>query len=95
MSKLTTAEEWHDKILELLTDWDHHHEGGSRDAELGVLRDIQRNALEAAIDKLIQLKMRGGSTMPGVLTCVDEIRPLIPKNPAPTAGTDEEGGGAQ
>lgn len=45
---LITAEEFHEKMLELLTDWDHHHQGSSRNAELDIIRDIQRNVAEAA-----------------------------------------------
>jgi hypothetical protein len=104
MTELIPAEKWHAKILELLTDWDHRREGSSRGTELDVLRDIQRNALEAAakavctgcehgepLDAVPWSEYHKSST--GRLRCAAlRIKRLIPGNPAP-AGTVTKGGG--
>lgn len=83
MPDLKSAEEWHTKMLELLTDWDHQHKDGSREAELEILRDIQRNALEAAAKAVEVVPEANPVRRAARWDCAQAVRRLLPETPAP------------
>lgn len=92
---LIAAEEWHEKMLTLLADWDYQHGDSSRGTELDVIRDIQRNAelhwLERAAKAACPTCVAGNTPRKynnewwhGTSICpAMRVRQLIPKDPAP------------
>jgi len=94
--KLRPAEEWAKEGHRRR--WNGFYKAGMEGLEssnLHYVRDIQRNALEAAATAIDAVAEASPSRRAARWDCAQLVRDLIPENPAPTAGTDEEGGGAK